>query len=64
MAVKSSAFGRVVLTGDDAKKFKNQVNYGKPKAAAKEGVARGAAIASAFRENAREYMFKAPAKVR
>jgi hypothetical protein len=35
------AFGRVTLTGKDAEKFRNQVTYGKPKAAAKESVKRG-----------------------
>lgn len=41
MAVISSAFGQVKLTDTDAKKFKNQVTYGKPKASAQDTVARG-----------------------
>lgn len=41
MGIKSTAFGRVVLTDADAKKFKNQVTYGKPKKAALEGVLAG-----------------------
>lgn len=41
MSIQSHAFGRVTLTGRDAKKFRNQVVYGKPKAAAKESVKRG-----------------------
>ena len=41
MGIKSTAFGRVVLTDADAKKFRNQVTYGRPKKAASEGVAAG-----------------------
>lgn len=41
MGIKSTAFGRVVLTDADARKFKNQVTYGKPKRAAAEGVSVG-----------------------
>ena len=41
MGIKSTAFGRVVLTDADAKKFKNQITYGKPKKAAAEGVSAG-----------------------
>jgi hypothetical protein len=44
MSIKSNAFGRVTLTGADAKKFRDQVTYGKPKAAAKESVKRGIAM--------------------
>jgi hypothetical protein len=44
MSIISNAFGRVTLTGDDAAKFKNQVAYGRPKAAAKESVVRGIAL--------------------
>ncbi len=44
MAIKSNAFGRVTLTGEDAKKFQAQVAYGKPKAAAREAVKRGVAL--------------------
>ena len=38
MSIKSHAFGRVTLTGQDAKKFKNQVTYGKAKPQAKATV--------------------------
>lgn len=48
MSIKSHAFGRVTLTGADAVKFKNQVTYGRPKAAAKESVARGVALSEAL----------------
>ena len=41
MSIISHAFSRVVLTGDDAAKFKAQVTYGRPKAAAKRSVAEG-----------------------
>lgn len=41
MSIVSHAFGRVKLTESDAVKFKNQVTYGQPKAAAQSGVAEG-----------------------
>lgn len=44
MGIKSHAFGRVTLTGRDAEKFKNQVTYGKPKAAAVAAVKRGVVL--------------------
>lgn len=62
MAVKSNAFGRVTLTGDDAKKFKNQVTYGKPKAAAKDAVIRGVALAERFRDGGRSVKLTLPTK--
>lgn len=51
MSIMSHAFGRVTLTDEDAKKFKNQVRYGKPKAAAVEGVKRGVALAHEFEKD-------------
>ncbi|ODP39282.1 hypothetical protein [Sphingomonas turrisvirgatae] len=50
MSIKSTAFGRVVLTDADAKKFVNQVTYGKPKQAARESVARGLSLSRQLRE--------------
>jgi len=41
VSIKSHAFGRVTLTGRDAKKFKNQIVYGKAKPQAKATVKRG-----------------------
>jgi len=41
MSIVSHAFGRVKLTEADARKFKNQVTYGKPKAAASKAVSDG-----------------------
>lgn len=41
MSIKSHAFGRVTLTGKDAKKFKNLVVYGKAKPAAIKSVRSG-----------------------
>ncbi|MDP1617059.1 hypothetical protein [Phenylobacterium sp.] len=64
MAVISSTFGSVTLTDEDAKKFKRQVTYGKPKASAKESVTRGVKLAGDFRQGNRELTFKAPAKAR
>jgi hypothetical protein len=50
MAIKSSTFGRVTLTESDAKKFKNQITYGKPKLAAIESVKRGVALSRTMRD--------------
>lgn len=61
MAVHSSAFGSVALTDEDAKKFKRQVTFGRPKAAAKESVARGVLLADDFRRGNREITLKFPA---
>ncbi len=41
MSINSHAFGRVVLTEADAVKFKAQVRYGRPKAAAQRSVNEG-----------------------
>jgi hypothetical protein len=41
MSIVSHTFGRVKLTEADAAKFKSQVTYGRPKAAAKSNVAQG-----------------------
>jgi len=51
MSIKSNAFSGVTLSGDDAKKFKNQVIYGKPKKAAVESVKRGVALSREFEKN-------------
>jgi hypothetical protein len=51
MAIKSNAFGRVTLTEQDAKKFQDQVTYGKPKAAAKEAAKRGVKLSRAMTSN-------------
>lgn len=53
MAVRSTAFGSVTLTEEDAKKFNRQVTYGRPKAAAVQSVERGVAMAKAFRSSGR-----------
>lgn len=45
MSIKSNAFGRVELTGADAKKFKAQATYGRAKKEAKQGAVTGAAMA-------------------
>jgi hypothetical protein len=48
MSIKSNAFGRVVLTDVDAVKFRNQVTYGRPKAAAKRNVVEGVKLSRAL----------------
>lgn len=50
MAIKSNAFGRVTLSGQDAKKFEKQVTYGKPKVAAKANAKRGAEMLRKMKE--------------
>ena len=50
MSIVSTAFGRVVLTDADAKKFKAQVTYGRPKAAAVKSVASGVELSKQLRE--------------
>ncbi|MEA3014584.1 MAG: hypothetical protein QOD42_3129 [Sphingomonadales bacterium] len=44
MSIKSNAFGRVELSGDDARKFRAQATYGRPKKEAKFSVVRGATM--------------------
>ena len=51
MAINSHAFGRVWLTDGDARKFNNQVTYGRPKPAAGESVKRGVEMAKAFQQS-------------
>ncbi|MFO1083202.1 MAG: hypothetical protein U1E21_01445 [Reyranellaceae bacterium] len=41
MSITSTAFGRVYLTGKDAKKFKSQVRYGRASAASRDAVEAG-----------------------
>lgn len=48
MSITSNAFGRVTLTDEDAKKFRDQVSYGKPKQAAKDSVQRGMEMVKSF----------------
>jgi hypothetical protein len=50
MSIKSSTFGRVELSGEDAKKFRNQVTYGRAKPAAKAAVARGVLLSRSLKE--------------
>jgi len=51
MSVSSSTFGAVRLTKKDARKFEDQVKYGRPKKAAVDACARG-------KEAAAEYVSK------
>ena len=60
MAITSNTFGRVTLTGDDAKKFKRQVTFGRPKAAAKANVEEGVKLAREFRANGRRLALTGP----
>ena len=60
MAIASSTFGRVTLTGDDARKFKRQVTFGRPKAVAKANVEQGVKLARDFRANGRRLVLTVP----
>jgi hypothetical protein len=48
MSVSSSTFGAVRLTDKDARKFKDQVKYGRAKKAAVESCARGKDAAAQY----------------
>jgi len=62
MSIKSDSFGRVVLTKDDAKKFKSQVTYGRPSPAAVASVKRGLKLASEFDSTGKvSFKIKVPA---
>lgn len=62
MAIKSNAFGRVVLTGEDAKKFADQVTYGRPKDAAKVNAKRGSEMLRRMKANKGKVLVTAGAK--
>ncbi|WP_165219531.1 hypothetical protein [Affinirhizobium pseudoryzae] len=51
MGIHSDAFGRVTLTNEDARKFENQVRYGRPSKEAKEAVAKGAEAVKNFQRD-------------
>lgn len=51
MSIISHAFGRIELTGADAKKFRNQVTYGRPNKAAKAAVQEGVKLSKQLAEN-------------
>lgn len=51
MSISSTAFGRVLLTGKDAEKFKSQVRYGRANAASKHAVSEGVKLAKKFSSN-------------
>lgn len=50
MSIISHAFGRIELTGADAKKFRNQVTYGRPNKAAKTAVQEGVKLSRELAE--------------
>ena len=50
MSVKTTTFGGVHLSGEDARKFLNQVRYGRPKQAAKDACAHGLPMVKEFME--------------
>lgn len=48
MSIRSSTFGAVHLTGEDARKFQAQVKYGRSKKAAAAALKHGRPIAAAL----------------
>lgn len=48
MAVTSSTFGAVRLTAKDARKFRDQITYGRPKQAAIDACVRGKEAAEGY----------------
>ena len=51
MSIKSDAFGSVTLTGKDAKKFEDQITYGKPKAAAVGSIEKGVELSRKLQQS-------------
>ena len=51
MSISSTAFGRVVLTGKDAEKFRSQVRYGRASAASRSAVTEGVKLAKQLSAN-------------
>ncbi len=51
MSIKSTTFGGVQLSGDEADTFRRQVSFGRPKQAAKESVERGKKMLNEFNSN-------------
>ncbi len=62
MGINSHAFGRVLLTDDDARKFNNQVTYGRPKPAASESVKRGIELSKTFQQAGKVTLSVKPSK--
>ena len=48
MTVKTSIFGTIHLSGEDAKKFTNQVTFGRPKKSAVDGFIKGMQLLNEF----------------
>lgn len=53
MAVKSTVFGGVVLSGKEAEKFRRQVTYGRPKKAASVSAKKGDRLRAEFEKTGR-----------
>ena len=53
MAVKSTVFGGVVLSGQEAETFRRQVAYGRPKKAAAESARKGDRLRAEFEKTGR-----------
>ena len=65
MAIKSHPFGRVTLTGDDAKEFTKQVLHGEASQAAKDAVREGCMMMSEFRRTGKvTFTLSKPSRVK
>jgi len=53
VAIMSNVFGRVTLTDEDAKKFRRQTTYGRPKSEAAESLRKGLEISRELRDSGR-----------
>jgi len=51
MSVQTNTFGALRLTGKDARKFENQLRYGRPKQAAQDAAARGKVMLAKFKRD-------------
>ena len=65
MAIKSHPFGRVTLTGDDAKEFTKQVLHGQPNQAAIDAVRDGREMVKEFKRTGKvTFTLSKPSRVK
>jgi len=51
MSVRTTVFGAVRLSGEDAQKFKKQVKYGRSNRAARDTLERGSKLLSVYQKH-------------
>ena len=65
MAIKSTPFGRVTLTGDDAKEFAKQILHSEPNQAAIDAVREGSEMVKEFRRTGKvTFTLSKPSRVK